>query len=159
VSAVTVEFNGRTAVGLRYILPLCAEAVRHADLDGSSDTTEMLDGAARAIDAALPPELRGVIPDHEEAERRMDVIDAQRKAGVRPEPRVPLSEVKEALEATASEFETEADAIEAEMNAEATEGHMDGFLRRRQFETLRGCATRLREQIASLPSTDSEGRG
>jgi hypothetical protein len=98
VSGVIVKFDGRTAVGLRYVLPLCAEAVRHADLDGSSDTTEMLDGAARAIDAALPPELRGAIPDHEEAERRMDVIDAQRKAGVRPEPRYTRAEVEEKLQ-------------------------------------------------------------
>jgi hypothetical protein len=97
MSRVTVKFDGRTAIGLRYVLPLCAEAVRHADPDGSSDTTAMLDEAAQRIDRALPPDLRGAIDDHKVAERRMDVIDSQRKAGVRRDPRYSLAEVREAL--------------------------------------------------------------
>lgn len=53
-------------------------------------------------------------------------------------------EIRERLEGTAQAFEQEADEIEAEMNAETTPGHIDGFIRRRHFETLRACATALR---------------
>jgi hypothetical protein len=70
---------------------------------------------------------------------------------------VPLSEVRDALLGAAQSFEREADEIEAEMNTESTQGHIDGFIRRRHFETLRACATALREQLAAFPS-DSEER-
>lgn len=57
-------------------------AVEHADDDG--ETTAVLEQATQDIDRALPPEFRGAIDDHFIAEKRMDAIDAQREAGVRP---------------------------------------------------------------------------
>jgi hypothetical protein len=79
---LTVHLSGRTAVGLRYTLPLVATALEDADEGG--DTTAMLEDAVGALDLALPPEFRGAIDDAQMAEWRMDVIDLQREAGVRP---------------------------------------------------------------------------
>ncbi len=82
MAEVTVRMSGRTAIALRYVLPLVAEAVRHGDDDGQTFAT--LEQAVQDIDRALPAEFRGAIDDHFIAEKRMDAIDAQRAAGVRP---------------------------------------------------------------------------
>jgi hypothetical protein len=83
---LTVHMSGRTAISLRYILPLVAESLRLApETKGrEGETFAMLEEAVADIDRALPPELRGAIDDHYIAEKRMDAIDAQRAAGVRP---------------------------------------------------------------------------
>lgn len=85
MAEVTVQMSGRTAVGLRYVLPLVAESVRHAEPTGdrANETFAMLEQAVQDIDRALPPEFRGLIDDADIAERRMDAIDAQLAAGVR----------------------------------------------------------------------------
>lgn len=84
-SEVTVRMSGRTAIGLRYILPLVTESMRHAPESNGRDgeTFAMLEQAVQDIDRALPAELRGAIDNHKIAEYRMDAIDVQRKAGVR----------------------------------------------------------------------------
>jgi hypothetical protein len=84
---VSVTMSGRTALGLRYVLPLVATACEAADADG--ETTAMLEQATQDIDAALPQEFRGAIDSAEIAERRMDAIEVQRDAGVRPRALVP----------------------------------------------------------------------
>lgn len=79
---VTVQMSGRTAIALRYLLPIVATGLEHADDDGETSAT--LEQAVQDIDRALPPEFRGAIDDAEIAEFRMDAIDMQRAAGVRP---------------------------------------------------------------------------
>lgn len=85
---VTVRMSGRTAIGLRYVLPLVAESMRYApeSKGRGGETFAMLEQAVQDIDRALPAEFRGAIDDHKIAEGRMDAIDAQRKAGVRGGP-------------------------------------------------------------------------
>lgn len=90
---ISVQMSGRVAIGLRYILPLVAESMRHAqESEGrGGETFEMLEEAVASIDAALPPEFRGAIDNNKIAEYRMDGIDAQRAAGVRPPAPAPAS--------------------------------------------------------------------
>lgn len=84
-AVVTVQMSGRTAIALRYILPLVAEAVAPAAVsDNDGETMATLEQAVQDIDRALPAHLRGSIDNHKIAEHRMDVIDKQREAGVRP---------------------------------------------------------------------------
>ncbi len=93
-----VEFSGRTAIALRYILPLVAESLRLApETKGrEGETFAMLEEAVGDIDRALPPEFRGAIDDAYIAEKRMDAIDLQRAAGVRPPaPDVPATPDKD----------------------------------------------------------------
>lgn len=79
---VAVHMSGRTAITLRYLLPILAEGLRHAKDDGQAFS--ILEQAVADVDRALPPELRGAIDDHKIAEYRMDAIEKQREAGVRP---------------------------------------------------------------------------
>jgi hypothetical protein len=79
---VTVQMSGRTALALRYLLPILSTALDLGDDDG--ETTAILEQTVEDIDRALPASLRGCIDNHKIAELRMDAIDRQREAGVRP---------------------------------------------------------------------------
>jgi hypothetical protein len=79
---VTMQMSGRTALALRYLLPILSTALDGADDDGQ--TTAVIEQAVKDIDRALPADLRGHIDNHQIAEWRMDAIDRQWEAGVRP---------------------------------------------------------------------------
>jgi hypothetical protein len=80
---VTVHMSEGTAFRLRCILPILSTALDGVASD-DNETAAMLEQAVSDIDRALPADLRGHIDDRRLAEYRMDAIDAQRKAGVRP---------------------------------------------------------------------------
>jgi len=79
---VTIRMSAQRAFELRYILPILSEALSAEP--NAAPTMEMLAEAVEDVERALPPELAGVVEEDKINEWRMDAIDKQREAGVRP---------------------------------------------------------------------------
>jgi hypothetical protein len=77
---VTIRMRGKTAFGLRHMLPVVVQIFEGSDLPGAAETTEALREAVVAMDLALPSEIRAAVDEAAIAEKRMDVVDKQRAA-------------------------------------------------------------------------------
>ena len=84
---VTVRMSERAAMQFRYILPILLTALDPlAPGEDKDDLLSAMEQVIKELDRALPSDLRAKVDERYISEKRMDAIDLQREAGVRPGP-------------------------------------------------------------------------